>query len=69
MLDKNDPLPQTYQDFPYKYTRTKLFCVLKKNNEEVCLIGDDETQFIRDCNRAKQHNHSISDVIEEYFVN
>ena len=68
LIDKNDPLPQTYRNFPYQYTRTGLVMVLRKNNDEVILLGDDETQFIKDCNRAKQKGRSISDVIEEYFI-
>jgi hypothetical protein len=66
---KNDPLPKTYRDFPYQYTRTNLFLVLRKNNDEIFLQGDDETIFFKECNRAKQKNRSISDVIEEYFIN
>jgi hypothetical protein len=33
------------------------------------LHGSDKTQFFRECNRAKQKGRSISDVIEEYFIN
>ena len=67
-VGKNDPLPDTYRNFPYQYTRTNLFMVLRKNNDEVFLQGDDETKFIKDCNRAKQKGRSISEVIEEYFI-
>ena len=45
LIDKNDSLPRTYRNFPYQYTRTSLFLVLRKNNDEVFLQGDDETQF------------------------
>jgi hypothetical protein len=68
-VGKNEPLPDTYRDFPYQYTRLRLGVVLRKNNDEEYLFGDDETVFFRDCNRAKQHNRSLSDVIEEYFIN
>ena len=68
-IGKNDPLPKTYRAFPYQYTRTNLFLVLRKINDEIYLQGDDETIFFRECNRAKQHNRSLSDVIEEYFIN
>jgi hypothetical protein len=37
--------------------------------EEKYLHGDDKTQFFRECNRAKQKGRSLSDVIEEYFIN
>jgi len=67
-IDKNEPLPRTYTDFPYQYTRTNLYAVLRKNNDEIYLQGDDETQFFKDCSRAKQKGRSISDVIEEYFI-
>ena len=67
IVKKNDPLPWAYLDFPYKYTRIKFGTVLNRYNDEVYLCGDDETQFIRDCNRAKQKGRSISDVINEYF--
>jgi len=64
---KNDPLPETYMDFPYQYSKVKLGTVLRKNNDEVFLQGNEETQFLRDCNRAKQKGRSISDVISDYF--
>jgi len=68
-LEKNEPLPQSYRNFPYQYTRLNLGTMLRKNLDEVYLFGDDETIFLRDCNRAKQKNRSISEVIEEYFIN
>ena len=68
-LGKNEPLPQSYRNFPYQYTRLNLGTMLRKNLDEVYLFGDDETIFLRDCNRAKQKNRSISEVIEEYFIN
>ena len=67
-LEKNEALPRTYRNFPYQYTRLNLGTVLRKNMDEVYLFGDDETIFFRECNRAKQNNRSISDVIEEYFI-
>ena len=67
VIGKNDPLPETYRDFPYQYTRTKYGTVLKKNNDEVFLQGDDETQFFRDCNRVKQKGFNISYLISEFF--
>jgi hypothetical protein len=67
-LEKNEPLPEVYRDFPYQYTKTKFGTVLRKNNHEVFLPGDDETAFMRECNRAKQKGRSIADVIDEYFV-
>jgi hypothetical protein len=67
-ISKNDPLPETYRNFPYHYTKTKLCTVLKKNSEEQCLFGEEETHFFRECNRAKQKGRSLSDVIEEYFI-
>jgi hypothetical protein len=47
---------------------------LLDNNEpyfvvEKYLFGSDKTQFIKDCNRAKQKGRSLSDVIGEYFIN
>ena len=68
-IGKNDPLPEVYRNFPYQYTKDRLGVILRKNSKEEYLSGDDETIFFRDCNRAKQHNRSISDVIEEYFIN
>jgi hypothetical protein len=68
-VEKNEPLPQSYRNFPYQYTRLNLGTMLRKNLDEVYLFGDDETIFFRDCNRAKQKNRSISEVIEEYFIN
>ena len=68
-LGKNEPLPQSYRNFPYQYTRLSLGTMLRKNMDEVYIFGDDETIFFRDCNRAKQKNRSISEVIEEYFIN
>jgi hypothetical protein len=68
MLGKNDPLPEVYRSLPFQYTRTKFGVMLRKNIIEVFLCGDDETQFLRECNRAKQKGRSISDVIDEYFV-
>ena len=68
LIDRNDPLPRLYRNFPYQYNRTGLFLILRKNNDEVLLQGDDETQFIKACNRAKQKDRSLSDVIEEYFI-
>jgi len=68
-LEKNEPLPQSYRNFPYQYTRLNLGTVLRKNMDEVYIFGDDETIFFRECNRAKQKNRSISEVIEEYFIN
>ena len=68
-LGKNEPLPQSYRNFPYQYTRLNLGTMLRKNMDEVYIFGDDETIFFRDCNRAKQKNRSISEVIEEYFIN
>jgi len=68
-LEKNESLPQSYRNFPYQYTRLNLGTMLRKNMDEVYIFGDDETIFFRDCNRAKQKNRSISEVIEEYFIN
>jgi len=67
-ISKNDPLPDSYRNFPYQYTRTKLGTTLRKNIDEVYLFGDEETHFFRECNRAKQKGRSISDVIDEYFI-
>ena len=67
-VNKNDSLPDTYRNFPYQYTRMNLGTVVRKNIDEVYLFGDDETQFFKDCNRAKQKGRSISEVIEEYFI-
>ena len=68
ILSKNDPLPEKFINMPFQYTRTKLGTVLMLDDEEVFLQGDDETKFFRDCNRAKQHNRSLTDVIDEYFI-
>jgi len=68
-LEKNDPLPRTYRNFPYQYTRLNLGTMLRKNIDEIYLFGDDETNFFQDCNKAKQNSRSLSDVIEEYFIN
>jgi len=76
-VGKNDPLPETYQNYPYQYKKEKHGVVLSKKNKEVFfygdkemfLSGDNETIFFRDCNRAKQHNRSISEVIKDYFFN
>ena len=65
---KNDPLPDSYRNFPYQYTRLALGTMIRKNLDEVYLFGNDETIFFRECNRAKQKSRSISDVIEEYFI-
>jgi hypothetical protein len=67
-VSKNDPLPETYRDLPCQYTRRKYGTILKKNNDEIFLQGDDETIFFRDCNRAKQKGRRLSDVIEDYFI-
>jgi hypothetical protein len=48
--------------------KISLGVALRKNNDEVYLMGDDETKFFRDCNRAKQKGRSLSEVIEEYFI-
>ena len=66
-IEKNDMLPQTYRNFPYQYTRLNLGTMIRKNNDENYLFGDDETQFFKECNRAKQKGRSISDVIADYF--
>jgi hypothetical protein len=68
VLNKNDPLPERYIKKPYQYTRTKNGTILNLDIEEVFLQGEDETKFFRDCNRAKQHNRSLTDVIDEYFI-
>jgi len=68
-LEKNEPLPHSYRNFPYQYTRLNLCTVLRKNMDEVYIFGDDETKFFQECNRAKQKSRSLSDVIEEYFIN
>jgi hypothetical protein len=68
LIGKYDPMPDTYRNFPYQYTRTSLCLVLRKNNDEIVLLGDDETNFFSVCNKAKQKGCSISDVIEEYFI-
>ena len=68
-IEKNDPLPDTYRNFPYQYTRLNFGTVIRKNNDEYFLQGDDETLFFQSCNRAKQQNRSISEVISDYFIN
>jgi hypothetical protein len=68
MLGKNDPLPMTYRNFPFQYTQTKFGVALWKNNDEVFLQGDDDVEFMRVINRAKQKGRSISDVVDEYFI-
>jgi hypothetical protein len=68
-IDKNDPLPETYRNYPYQYTKVDFGVILRKNNKELFLSGDDKTLFFMECNRAKQHGRSISDVIENYFIN
>jgi len=67
VLDKNEPMPMVYRDFPYQYTQTKFGIVLNKNTDEVFLQDNAATIFMRDCNRAKQKNISISEVINGYF--
>jgi len=67
LISKNEPLPQTYRNFPYQYTKLSLGTMIRKNNDENYLFGDDETQFFKECNRAKQKGRSISEVIAEYF--
>ena len=69
VLDKNDPLPRRYIKKPYQYIRTNNGTILNLDNEEVFLQGEDETRFFRECNRAKQHNRSLTVVIDEYFIN
>jgi hypothetical protein len=69
VLDKNAPLPEIYRDIPFQYMQTKFGVVLRKNDDEVFLQGDDEAVFMRDCNRTKQKGRSISDVIDGYFIN
>jgi hypothetical protein len=68
-VEKNDPLPETYRNFPYQYNRFNFGVLLRKNIDEVFLSGDDETRFFRECNRAKQKSRSLADVIENYFIN
>lgn len=67
MVQKNEPLPKVYRNFPYQYTVTRFGIVLRKNNEEVFLQGDDSALFMRDCNRAKQKGRNMAEVISEYF--
>jgi hypothetical protein len=66
-VGKNDPLPDTYHDYPYHYTRTSLFTILRVCKDEIILMGEDEKQFFRECNRAKQQELPLSGVIYEYF--
>jgi hypothetical protein len=70
ILDKNEPLPDLYEDYPYYYKRNIMGVYLLKHSKKmIYLQGDDETHFIRECNRAKQHSRSLSSVIDEYFIN
>ena len=57
-VQKNEPLPDTYRNFPYQYLKGSSGTVIRKNLEEIYLYGDDETKFFQDCNRAKQHSRS-----------
>jgi hypothetical protein len=68
IIDKNSKLPRIYRNFPYQYTILNLGTVLRKNNDEVYLFGEDETLFFKECNRAKQKERNISDVINQYFL-
>jgi hypothetical protein len=68
MLGKNDPMPETYRNFPYQYDRLRFGVLLRKNLHEVFLYGDDETLFLRECNRAKQKGRDIAAIIEAYFT-
>jgi len=67
LITRVEPLPETYRNFPYQYTKLSHGTVIRKNNDEHYLFGDDETQFFKECNRAKQKERSISDVIADYF--
>ena len=66
-INKNEPLPEVYRDFPYRYTKTKFGTILGKNNDEVFLQGDAETRFFTVCNRLKQKGIDITRYIQEYF--
>jgi len=68
-VGKNDPLPKDYHDFQYEYSKSYLGTLLKKGDNQIFIFGDEETKFFQDCNRAKQKNRSLSEVIEEYFIN
>jgi hypothetical protein len=65
-VGKNDPLPDNYDDHPYYYTQTTVCTILRVCNDELILMGDDETQFFRECNRAKQKGLPLAYVISEY---
>jgi hypothetical protein len=68
IIEKNDPLPDTYRDFPYQYTKLNIGTVIFKNFVEKYLFGADETLFFNECYRAKQKGRDISDVISDYFI-
>jgi hypothetical protein len=65
-IGKNDPLPTQYDDYPYHYHRTNVCTVLRVCNDTYFLFGEDEKQFFRECNRAKQQGDTLSSVIYEY---
>ena len=58
MLRKNDPLPDTYRNFPYQYLKGSLGTMLRKNMDELYLYGDDETKFFQDF-ATEQNNITV----------
>lgn len=56
-----------YNDSPYHYRRTEAGITIRKNDQEILLDGDDETQFIVECCFALKYGQSISSIIQGYF--
>ena len=48
LITRVEPLPETYRNFPYQYTKLSLGTVIRKNNDEHYLFGDDEKQFFKE---------------------
>jgi hypothetical protein len=66
-IEKNDELPDSYDDSPFMYKRTNYGVLLMKGITGLSLFHDSDELFFSQCRQALQEDKSISEVIDSYF--
>jgi hypothetical protein len=65
--EKNETLPDSYDDSPFFYKRTHYGVLLMKSITGMSLFHDGADVFFSQCRQALQEGRSISEVIDSYF--
>jgi hypothetical protein len=66
-VEKNEALPDTYDNSPFMYRRTGYGVLLMKCGTGMSLFHDGAENFFSRCRQALREGRSISEIIDGYF--